>query len=126
MRRRYTKRKYGNKKVYYDGIIFDSKKEQQRYTELKHLERIGMINDLRRQVPYELIPTQREASTLTKTGKEKKGKVIEQAVKYIADFVYKDKDGHEIVEDTKGKRTAEYIIKRKLMLYVHGIKIQEV
>lgn len=126
MKKRYSKRKYGNKKVLYDGIVFDSKKEQQRYTELKHLERIGLITGLELQKPYELIPSQREPSTLTKRGKEKKGKVIEQAVKYIADFVYTDKDGHLIVEDTKGKRTEAYIIKRKLMLYVHGIRITEV
>lgn len=54
-----------------------------------------------------------------------KKKLIERGVYYIADFVYY-RDGEYIVEDTKGVRTKDYIIKRKLMLYVHGIKIKEV
>lgn len=119
------RRKYGSQKVRYDGHIFDSKKEMHRYAELKHLERIGVITDLRLQEPFELIPAQREPSTLTKRGKEKKGKVIEKSIKYVADFVYK-KNGELVVEDTKGVRTTDYIIKRKLMLYIHGIRIKEI
>lgn len=124
--------KYGNKKVVIDGEIFDSKREARRYQELKLLERCGAIYNLKRQVTYELIPAQREKSTRVYTKGRKKGqpiegKVIEKAVTYIADFVYKDNvAGKEIVEDTKGMRTRDYIIKRKLMLYIHGIKIQEV
>ena len=96
------------------------------------LERCGAISDLRRQVTYELIPNQREESTRVYTKGRKKGqpiegRVIEKAVTYKADFVYTDAaTGKEIVEDTKGMRTKDYIIKRKLMLYIHGIKIQEV
>ena len=124
--------KYGNKKVIVDGVVFDSKREARRYQELKMLERCGSISDLRRQVKYELIPVQREESTRVYTKGRKKGqlivgKTIERAVDYVADFVYTDTaTGKTVVEDTKGMRTKDYIIKRKLMLYIHGIKIHEV
>lgn len=123
--------KYGNKKVTYDGIVFDSKREMYRYMDLKMLLLCGAISDLRRQVVYELIPAQREKSTrVYKKGKKKgqpvEGKIIEKAVTYVADFVYIDNaTGKEVVEDAKGMRTREYILKRKLMLYIHGIKIRE-
>lgn len=106
--------KYRNKKITIDGITFDSRKEANRWMELKLLERAGEITDLQRQVKYELIPSQRI-----------KGKVVERPCKYVADFVYKE-NGKTIVEDTKGVRTEGYIIKRKLMLQVHGIMIREV
>jgi len=73
-----------------------------------------------------LIPAQREPDVIGVKGGVKKGKVIEKECSYIADFVYNDEDGDLIVEDTKGIKTKDYIIKRKLMLYVHGIKITEV
>lgn len=123
--------KYGNKKVEYLGEVFDSKRELYRYMDLKLLESCGAISNLRRQVKYELIPVQREKSTkVYKKGRKKgqpiEGKIIEKAVTYIADFVYRDTTtGKEVVEDAKGMRTKDYIIKRKLMLYIHGIKIQE-
>jgi hypothetical protein len=99
-----------------DGIEFDSKAEARRWIELKLLERAGEIKDLQRQVKYILIPTQKEGK-----------KVIERECSYVADFVYTDvKTGKTVVEDTKGVKTKEYIIKRKLMLYVHNIKIKEV
>ena len=106
--------KYGNRKVIHDGIEFDSVKEAQRYCELKLMQRAGVISDLQLQVPFELIPTQRID-----------GKLAEKAVNYVADFVYQQ-NGAQVVEDTKGVRTKEYIIKRKLMLWVHGIRIREV
>ena len=124
--------KYGNKKVTIDGEVFDSKREATRYKELKLLERCGAISDLRRQVTYELIPTQREKSTRVYTKGRKKGqpiegKVIEKAVTYTADFTYIDSaTGTVVVEDAKGMRTRDYILRRKMMLYIHGIKIQEV
>lgn len=123
--------KYGNKKITYCGEVFDSKREYYRYMDLKLLESCGAISDLRRQVVYELIPVQREKSTrVYKKGRKKgqpiEGKIIEKAVTYIADFVYTDTTtGKEVVEDAKGMRTKDYVIKRKLMLYIHGIKIQE-
>lgn len=117
--------KYGSKKVRVDGIVFASKREANRYCELKLLQRAGKIKNLELQKVFELIPTQREPETMTKTGKVKKGKVIEQAVKYVADFAYIE-NGKLVVEDTKGFRTRDYIIKRKLMLYVYGIRIKEI
>lgn len=109
--------KYGNKKIEYNGEIFDSKKEYKRWCELKLLERAGKISDLKRQVKYVLIPSQKGSD----------GKIVERECSYIADFVYFDREQKKaIVEDTKGMRTKEYIIKRKLMLYVHGISITEI
>lgn len=106
--------KYGNRQMTRNGETFDSAKEARRYGELVLLERAGQISDLKRQVRFELIPTQYE-----------NGKCAERAVHYVADFVYKE-NYKEIVEDAKGFRTKDYIIKRKLMLYVHGIRIKEV
>ena len=106
--------KYHSKKITRDGITFDSVKEYKRYQELALLERAGQVSDLQRQVKFELIPSQRI-----------NGKVVERACTYIADFVYYQ-DGRKVVEDTKGFKTKDYIIKRKLMLHVHGIRIKEV
>lgn len=117
--------KYNNKKITRNGITFDSKKEARRYGELLLLERAGEITDLQRQVEFVLIPTQRDPDTIGVRGGVKKGRTIELAVKYIADFVYKEND-KTVVEDTKGFKTKDYIIKRKLMLYIHGIKIKEI
>ncbi len=103
------KNKYGNKKVEVDGILFDSKKEAARYGELKLLEKAGRIEDLKLQVPFELIPSQPD----------------EKGVKYIADFVYLE-DGRTVVEDTKGFRTKDYIIKRKLMKWLKDVEFREV
>lgn len=99
-----------------DGIKFDSKKEANRYQELKLMQRAGIIRDLQRQVKYVLIPSQ----------KGDDGRVIERPCTYIADFVYIDENGKTVVEDTKGYRTNDYKIKRKLMLYIHGVKINEI
>ena len=90
------------------------------------LQKAGKITDLRQQVKYELVPTIREPDTFGPRGGVRKGKVIESGVSYIADFVYKDESGCEIVEDTKGFRTKDYIIKRKLFLWRYGIRIKEV
>ena len=104
--------KYGAKRV----GTHASQKEHDRANTLKMWQRAGVISNLREQVPYELIPAHRfEDGTL------------ERACKYSADFVYTDNEtGATVVEDTKGVRTKEYIIKRKLMLYMHGIRIKEV
>ena len=108
--------KYGARKTEIDGIVFDSGREARRYSQLKLMERAGEIRDLKLQVKYNLIPRQNKPD----------GKIIERPVDYIADFVYKDAAGNTVVEDAKGRKTKEYIIKRKLMLYVHGIRVQEV
>lgn len=101
--------KYKNRKTVVDGITFDSQKEAARWQELRLLERGGLITDLRLQVPFELIPKQPG----------------ERAVNYIADFVYTE-NGETVVEDAKGVRTQAYVLKRKLMLERHGIRIREV
>lgn len=103
--------KYKNRKTVIDGIAFDSKKEAARYGELQFLAKAGAIQDLRLQVPFELIPKQ----------------IRERAVKYIADFVYTE-NGQMVVEDTKSEITRAnptYILKRKLLLWVHGLRIKE-
>lgn len=116
--------KYRNKKVVRNGITYDSKKEADRHAVLKLLERAGKIRCLERQVKFVLIPAQYEPDTVGKRGGIKKGKLLERECSYVADFVYEE-NGKKVVEDTKGFRTADYKIKRKLMLYVHGIKIKE-
>ncbi len=101
--------KYGARKVTApDGQVFDSQKEYNRWCNLRLLERAGKISDLKRQVSYELIPKQNG----------------ERACRYVADFVYNE-DGKTVVEDCKGFRTEGYKVKRKLMLWVHNIKIKE-
>lgn len=94
---------------------YASRKEHRRANELKLLQKAGIISNLREQVRYELIPAQYD----------NQGKLIERACSYVADFVYTEKNGEAIVEDTKGMRTDVYRIKRKLMLHVHGVKIIE-
>ena len=118
--------KYKSHKTSANGVIFDSKKEYNRYIELTLLSRSGAIKGLKRQVKFELIPAQYEPDIINSRGKVKKGKLIERAVSYIADFVYTDENGKTVVEDTKGFRTKDYIIKRKLLLYIHGIRIKEI
>ena len=124
--------KYGNKKIQFDGHVFDSKKEARRYRDLLLLQSAGEISDLETQFKFVLIPAQREFNAREiytkgpKKGCFKPGKLLEKEVAYYADFVYNDKNGNWVVEDAKGVRTKEYIIKRKLMLYIHGIRITEV
>lgn len=101
--------KYHARKITTEDGVFDSAAELRRWQELKLMARAGIITDLRRQVEYELIPRQPG----------------ERACKYKADFVYVER-GAQVVEDVKGVRTKEYIIKRKLLLWVHHIKIREV
>lgn len=93
-----------------------SKKEHARAITLNLMLRAGLISNLREQVCFILIPAQRD----------EQGRIIEHRCAYVADFVYNDKEGNLIVEDTKGFRTKEYIIKRKLMLRVHNIRITEI
>lgn len=113
-----------------DGVVFDSHKEARRWEQLLLLQRAGKISHLERQVSYELIPNQYESyERFSKTGKRLKDgqRLVERKVNYVADFRYTDTATNEtIVEDAKGFRTKEWVIKRKLMLYVHGIKVREV
>lgn len=105
--------KYHAKKVEVDGILFDSRREAGRYSELMVLQRAGKIADLKLQEEFELIP---------KCGKER-------AAKYHADFSYTDTTtGEKVVEDVKSRatKTRDYILRRKLMNWRYGIQIREV
>jgi hypothetical protein len=99
--------KYRNKKT--DG--YASKKEATRAAELRLLEKAGVISELREQYKFELVPKQDG----------------ERSVCYIADFVYYDNEKKiSIVEDCKGFRTKDYIIKRKLFQQKFGYRITEI
>ncbi len=124
--------KYRNKKIECDGHTFDSKKEYRRYQELSLLQKAGEIEGLELQKKFVLIPAQKEPDRMdyskSKRGRTIKGKVIEQECSYFADFYYRDKDGNEVVEDVKSPatKTPQYNIKRKLMLFVHNIRVTEI
>ena len=122
--------KYGNKKVDTPDGKFDSRKEYKRWCALKLLEGAGEITCLERQKKFMLIPAQYERyeRISQKTGKKLKDGIrcIEKECSYIADFVYYNSKGELVVEDAKGVRTEGYIIKRKLMLEIYGIRIKEV
>ena len=123
-----TMNKHKNIKTTIDGITFDSKKEAKRYQELKLLEKAGEIQGLELQKKYVLIPSQYESwERFGKYGQRLKDGIrcIEKECAYIADFVYQE-NGETVVEDVKGRRLPEYIIKRKMMLYFYGIKVKEV
>lgn len=123
--------KYGNKKVVYDGITFDSKKELARWLFLKEAEQRGEISGLSRQLRFELLPAIREEYTVQlKTKTVQKTRVVQQAVMYRCDFAY-EKDGQMVVEDVKASRSRAaldktYILKKKMMKSLKGIDIKEV
>ena len=104
--------KYHNIPTTIDGIRFDSRKEANRFYQLRLMERAGEISNLRRQVEYELIPAQKTPA----------GRAV-RPVKYVADFVYDD-HGKTVVEDVKGIKTREFKIKSKLMLWRYGIVVE--
>jgi len=103
--------------------LFDSQREYRRFLQLKRMEEDGEIEGLERQFKFILIPK----TPLPYPYREKNGRMknCEKEVSYIADFVYK-RGTRTIVEDSKGFRTESYILKRKLMLFVYGIQIEEV
>lgn len=109
--------KYGSVKTQVDGRVFDSKSEARRYAELKLLEAGGYISCLEMQKKFLLIPSLRNADGY-----------LERETSYLCDFLYRDGSGALVCEDVKSpaSRTAEYVIKRKLMLRVHGITIKEI
>ena len=137
--RYYKRNKYSNKKVTYNGQTFDSQREAHRFKELLLLQRAGVINDLQTQVEFELLPAFFEEVPTgefykrgPKKGQPKMKRVcVEQSVKYIADFAYYE-NGKKVVEDAKGYRDpssaghAKFVLKRKMMLHFHGIRIKEV
>lgn len=127
---KYKSKYYNIKTRASDGKVFDSLKEARRYEQLLLLLKANVITDLKTQVKFELIPAQYETyERYSKRGERLKDgeRCVEKACDYYADFVYTDTEtGETIVEDTKGVKTKDYIIKRKLMYAVHGIKIKEV
>ena len=107
--------KYKNKKTEYKGLTFDSIGERDHYIELELRQRAGEITDLKTQVSFEIQPAFTDS----------KGKRI-RAITYKADFVYYDlKDKRTHIEDYKGFKTKEYLLKKKLLAY-KGIEIEEV
>ena len=125
--RRSKKNKYNARSITYDDMQFDSQREVLRYKELSFLMSQDIISELQHQVKYLLIPAQREPGTYGPRGGFKPGKLLENECSYVADFVYRiNETGEIVVEDTKGFKTKDYIIKRKLMLFVYGIKIKEI
>ena len=126
--------KYKNKKVCVNGLYFDSKKEAKRFMQLLEKQQNGEISSLQTQVKYVLIPSQYEYyERYGKKGQKLKDgrRMVERECAYIADFVYIDNaSGETVVEDVKGYiRDGAYnifTIKRKLMLYLKGIKVNEV
>lgn len=117
--KQFRKNKYSNQRTVIDGISFDSRKEARRWTELLLMRKAGIISNLERQMKFVLIPAQYAEVN-------GKSRCIERECAYIADFVYTNESGETVVEDVKGFRTPEYIQKRKMMLYFHGIRIKEV
>lgn len=107
MLKRSRANKFGAQSVVIDGERFDSRWEGERWNQLRLAVRAGLITDLRRQVSYELAVNGVKICS------------------YRADFVYRDETGKEVVEDAKGHRTREYLIKKALMRAIHGIEIFE-
>ena len=128
--RKSKRSKYNSKRVTTESGTYASKHEYKRFCELKLLQEAGEISDLRQQVRFSLIPAQYAAPDGiyrrgAKRGQPKPGKLLERPCDYVADFTYTTKDGEFVVEDAKGYRLRDYKIKRKLMLYMRGIRVKE-
>ena len=108
--------KYHSVKTTVDGITFDSKKEAEHYKVLKAQEQTGQIHGLQLQKKFLLIPKQYD----------KNGKVAERACYYKADFCYHDAKENYHVVDVKGYILPSYVLKRKLMLWKYGIKVEQI
>ena len=123
------KLKYGNHPVDFDGQHFDGKKEATYYVYFRDLARKGEISNLRRQVPFELLPDIYEQKIIHLKTKDKViQKVVQSAVYYYADFVFADKQGKEVVVDVKSEATRKdkvYVLKKKMMKAILGIDIRE-
>lgn len=105
--------KYNAKKTSVDGLVFDSRREANRYVELREMESSGEISDLQRQVRVELVPP------FDRNGQHFRG------IYYVVDFTYTNADGSIVWEDVKGVKTSVYCIKRKLVAYRYGVSIKE-
>lgn len=122
-------RKYNNKKVEYNGILFDSKKEKDRFVFLKEAEEQGLISNLQRQVKFELLPAIKEKYIKHLKTKEKEcERTVQLAISYTCDFQY-EKDGVVVVEDIKPSPALipkEFVLKEKLFRYKYGFSIKRV
>ncbi|CAJ0862240.1 hypothetical protein R77567_01630 [Ralstonia sp. LMG 32965] len=106
--------KYGNQRLTFEGLSFDSKRELHRYVLLREMVRTGAISDLRRQVPFELAPG------VSINGRRR------PPLRYVADFVYRERGAAiDTIEDVKGVVTEAYRIKRHLMTAA-GFVIREI
>ena len=121
------KNKFNNRKIVFQGETYDSRLELSRFIFLSNREKEGEITNLRRQVEYLLIPAQYGTKIKHLKTKDKEVRVLlERSCSYIADFVY-ERNGKVIVEDCKGSKyiiTADFKIKKKLMLWVHQIQVK--
>lgn len=129
------KNKFNNRKIVFQGETYDSQLELSRFIFLSNREKEGEITNLRRQVEYLLIPAQYGTEIKHLKTKDKEVRVLlERSCSYVADFVY-ERNGKTIVEDCKGEdkpyrgrtfstQTADFKIKKKLMLWVHQIQVK--
>lgn len=123
--------KYGNHKVTYMGHTFDSEGEMARFIFLSNRAKEGEISELKTQVEFLLIPPQYKTEIKHLKTKDKEvQRLIERPCSYRADFTYM-RDGKLVVEDFKGvsrgrfsTQTPDFKIKKKLLLYVHGIEVE--
>ena len=119
--------KYGNNKIKNAFGTYDSELEWSRFVFLSNRQKEGEISGLRRQVEYLLIPAQYGTEIRHLKTKDKEVRVLlERPCSYIADFVY-ERNGKTIVEDCKGAKaiiTETAKIKKKLLLWVHGIELR--
>lgn len=105
MRKMARRNKYNAKKIKIDGHTFHSKREAERYCELKLFLKAGEIKDLVLQPRF-----------LLQDEFFDKNEIKHKKIEYVADFLYIDKAGRNIVEDVKGVLTDVYKIKKKIFL----------
>lgn len=119
--------KYRNIKTVVDGRTFDSRKEAQYYRYYSQMQKEGKISNLRMQVSFELIPAIYEDKVVHLKTKDKITRtLVQRKVAYVADFVYDTPNEKDVVIDVKGKKTKEYLLKKKMMRAFKGITIHEV
>lgn len=108
-----SRNKYRAVRTIVDGVAFHSKRESEAWQYLKIRERAGEIKDLKRQVPFELY------------GSTKDGSITQLICRYVADFQYFDvKKNQTVIADSKGVKTALFILRSKMMKASHGIDVE--
>lgn len=121
--------KYGNRKFVADGYKWDSEREYVRWLELCVMQDKGLISDLKRQVVFELIPAiYQDVVVQLKTKTKTKRTTVQRPITFIIDFTYNDSDGNLIVEDVKiapHMLPKEYVLKKKMLRFFHGIELKE-